>query len=141
MKKLYWSVVAYTALGLLAGLYYRELTKANDFTGDTQLSVVHTHLLALGTLFFLIVVGLEKLFTLSAHRKLFAWFFWLYNVGTLWTVAFLVVHGTLTVLGKNSGAAIAGMAGLGHILLSAGLVVFLILLHRGIFPRAKAEKA
>ncbi|MFD9891167.1 DUF2871 domain-containing protein [Amycolatopsis sp. NPDC059027] len=141
MKKLYYSVVVYTALGLIAGLYYRELTKANDFTGDTQLSVVHTHLLALGTLFFLIVVGLEKLFTLSAHRKLFAWFFWLYNVGTLWTVAFLVVHGTLTVLGKNSGAAIAGMAGLGHILLSAGLVVFLILLHRGIFPRAKAEKA
>ncbi|GAA4528548.1 DUF2871 domain-containing protein [Amycolatopsis samaneae] len=141
MKKLYYSVVVYTALGLIAGLYYRELTKAHDFTGDTQLSVVHTHLLALGTLFFLIVLGLEKLFTLSASRKLFAWFFWLYNVGVLWTVAFLVVHGTLTVLGKQTGAAIAGMAGLGHILLTAGLVVFLILLHRGVFPRAKAEKA
>lgn len=45
MKKLYYSAVIYTVLGLLAGLFYRELTKAQDFTGDTQLSVLHTHLL------------------------------------------------------------------------------------------------
>lgn len=47
MIRLYYSAALYTVLGLAAGLYYRELTKAQDFVGDTQLSVVHTHLLAL----------------------------------------------------------------------------------------------
>lgn len=66
MKKLYVAALTYMILGLIAGLYYRELTKAYDFTGDSQLSVVHTHLLALGMLFFLIVFGLEKLFGITA---------------------------------------------------------------------------
>lgn len=51
-------------LGLVSGLYYRELTKLNAFTGDSQLGLVHGHLLALGVLFFLIVLALEKAFTL-----------------------------------------------------------------------------
>ena len=42
---------------------------------------MHTHLLALGMLFFLIVLALEKLFTLTANRRLFAGFFWVYNAG------------------------------------------------------------
>ncbi|MGH8882555.1 MAG: DUF2871 family protein, partial [Stackebrandtia sp.] len=31
-------------LGLAGGLFYREFTHADDFHGDTQLSIVHTHL-------------------------------------------------------------------------------------------------
>ena len=34
-------------IGLLSGFYYRELTKAHHFTGDTQLALVHTHTLIL----------------------------------------------------------------------------------------------
>ena len=68
MIRLYYSAALYTVLGLVAGLYYRELTKAQDFVGDTQLSVVHTHLLALGMLFFLVMLALEKAFTLSDSR-------------------------------------------------------------------------
>jgi hypothetical protein len=45
-------------LGVLSGLAYREFTKVKHFTGDTQLSVLHTHLLALRMLFFLIVLVL-----------------------------------------------------------------------------------
>lgn len=66
MKKLFYAAHIYMIVGVISGLYYREITKLNDFTGDTQLGVVHTHLLALGMLFFLIVLGLEKLFDLSA---------------------------------------------------------------------------
>lgn len=131
MRKLYFAVVAYTVLGLAAGLYYRELTKAQDFTGSTQLSVVHTHLLTLGTIFLLVVLLLEKAFTLSASRW-FTPFFWTYNAGLVVTVGMLVVHGTMTVLGTSAGSAVAGIAGLGHILLTVALAFLLAALYRGI---------
>lgn len=67
MRRLYYAAFTYTILGLLGGLYYRELTKAQDFPEDgfTQLSVVHTHLFALGMLVMLIVLALEKVFGLT----------------------------------------------------------------------------
>ncbi|WP_053914341.1 DUF2871 domain-containing protein [Streptomyces sp. SCSIO 75703] len=130
MKKLYYSAVLYTVLGLAAGLYYRELTKAQDFTGDTQLAVVHTHLLTLGTLVFLITIALQKTLNLT-RGQFFSAFFWTYHAGLLLTTALMTVHGTLTVLGEDSGAAISGMAGLGHILLTVALVFFFLCLrHR-----------
>lgn len=125
-------------LGLLSGLYYRELTKAHpDFTGFTQLSVVHTHLLTLGMLFLLIVMALEKLFTLSAST-LFAPFFWTYNAGLLLTATMLTTHGTMTVLGtkdENISPAITGIAGLGHILLTIALIMLFTGLRRVIFTK------
>ncbi|SRR6266542_3867374 len=133
------TAAVYMILGVLSGLYYREITKANDFTGDTQLSTVHTHLLALGMLFFLIVLALEKLFALTSHR-LFRWFFWIYNAGLAVTVAVMMLHGTLTVLGKPSGAAIAGIAGLGHILLTVGLILLFITLGKLIPAEKKADQ-
>ena len=50
MKSLYWASIFYLVLGLGAGVFYREFTRANDFPAGefTQLSVAHTHLLALG---------------------------------------------------------------------------------------------
>ncbi len=118
MTKLSYAALVSTVLGLAAGLYYRELTKAHEFTGSTQLSVVHTHLLTLGTLFFLLALLLEQAFGLSRSR-LFGWFFWIYSAGLTLTVAMLTLRGTLTVLGgQEAGAAIAGIAGLGHILLT-----------------------
>ncbi|MEU7895689.1 DUF2871 domain-containing protein [Nonomuraea sp. NPDC049152] len=125
MRKLYYAAHTYMILGVISGLYYRELTKLNDFTGDTQLGVVHTHLLALGMLFHLIVLVLEKVFTLTAG-KLFNWFFWVYNAGVALTVVVMTVHGTLTVLGVQTGAAVSGIAGLGHIVLTVGLILFFV---------------
>ncbi|MEV6771688.1 DUF2871 domain-containing protein [Nocardia sp. NPDC051030] len=129
MRKLYFAAALYTLLGLAAGLYYRDLTKAHDFTGRTELAVTHTHLLALGTLFLLIVIALEKQFALS-ETKTFPWFFWTYNAGVLWTTVFMTIHGTLTVLGQEVSAVISGLAGLGHILLTAGFLLFFICLYR-----------
>lgn len=127
MKTILNTAHIYMIVGVVSGLYYRELTKIEDFTGQTQLGVVHTHLLALGMLFFLIVLALEKLFVLSAHR-LFGWFFTVYNIGLVITVAAMTVHGTLTVLGRSSSAVIALLAGAGHILLTAGLILLFVLL-------------
>lgn len=127
MRRIFTSAAVYTVLGLVAGVYYRELTKAHDFTGTTQLAFVHAHLFALGMLFFLVVLALEKTFTLTASRW-FPLFFVTYQVGLVLTVTLLTVHGTMTVLGHETGPAISGIAGLGHIGLAAGLIFFLLAL-------------
>jgi hypothetical protein len=131
MKKSFYAAFTYMIIGVLAGLYYREFTKANDFPeGDfTQLGVVHTHLLTLGFIVMLIVLALDKLFGLSGS-KLFPWFFWLYNAGIVLTVGMMIWHGSLTVLGEESNAMIAGIAGLGHIALSVSLVLFFLVLRK-----------
>lgn len=131
MRKLYLAATVYLVAGLGAGLFYREFTKANSFPEGsfTQLGLVHTHLLALGMLFMLIAMALEKTMKLSDDGR-FAWFFWFYNVGVVVTAAMMVWHGVLTVLGQQSSPAIAGIAGLGHIAVTVGLVLFFLILGR-----------
>ena len=123
MNRLFNAAAGYTVAGLVAGVFYREFTKAQSFTGTTQLSLMHTHLLSLGTLVFLIVLALEKVLALTESRW-FPLFFVAYQFGLILTVFMLLVHGTLTVLGHSSGVAVAGLAGLGHIGLAAGLYLF-----------------
>jgi len=147
MKKLYNAALLYTILGLAGGLFYRTLTHANDFTGFTQLAVVHTHFLVLGMLFFLGVILFERALALS-QSKLFNWFFWTYNVGLLWTGAFLTFNRTNTVLGNPTSPAVAGMSGIGHILLTVALILFFLCLRPRLFapqedpaPRRQEEAA
>lgn len=134
MKRLVNAAFAYMLAGVASGLFYREFTKANDFAGATftQLSVVHTHLLILGFVMLLIVLVLEKVFAISRSPRLFSWFLWLYNAGVIVTAGMMAWHGILTVLGQESSAMIAGIAGLGHILITAGLIVFFIALRRAV---------
>lgn len=129
VKKNYYAALLYMIAGLAAGLFYREFTKANDFTGETQLSVAHTHLLALGMLVFLIVLALDRVFDLSSLR-LFTLFFWFYNVGLVLTTAMMITHGILTVMGRDVSPAISGIAGLGHILITLGLIHLFLVLRR-----------
>lgn len=134
MTKLFYAAFAYMFAGVASGLFYREFTKANEFSAGsfTQLGLVHTHLLTLGFIVLLIVLVLEKVFALSRSPKLFAWFFWLYNAGVILTAAMMVWHGSLTVLGEPSTKMIAGIAGLGHILLTAALIVFFVMLRKAV---------
>ena len=143
MKALYRAAIFYLAFGLISGVFYREFTRANNFPEGqfTQLGVTHTHLLALGFMMFLIFLALEKVFTFSRNKKLFNIFFWLYNAGLLTTVSMLILHGSLTVLGKESGAAISGIAGLGHIMLTIALVIFVVLLGRAIDSPTRTYEA
>ncbi|GIG68368.1 DUF2871 domain-containing protein [Phytomonospora endophytica] len=113
----------YMILGLVSGLFYREFTKLNDFTGESQLSVVHTHLLALGMLVFLIVLGLDKVFGLSGMKS-FNVFYWLYNTGMVITVGSMVFRGVQTVLGNEIPEVFAFLSGAGHIVLTIGLIAF-----------------
>ena len=136
MRKLFYAAFAYMLVGVASGLFYREFTKLNDFPEGqpTQLGLVHTHLLVLGFVVLMIVLLLEKAFVLSASR-LFGWFFWIYNAGLVLTSAMLVWHGCLTVLGVESSKAIAGIAGLGHMLLAAGMLLLCLALRTRLFIR------
>lgn len=137
MRKIYYAAHTYMIVGLISGLFYREFTVLNDFTGETRLSIVHTHLLALGMLFHLILLVLEKSFRLSVSR-LFDWSFWVYNTGVTVTVGVMIVQGIQQVRGVETADAIGGLAGLGHIVLTVGLVLFFINLGKRVAEYAAA---
>lgn len=132
MMRLMYTAFAFGITGVLSGLYYRELTKFNDFSdrSASQLPLVHTHLLVLGFVFLLIVLALEKLFAVStAAPRAFAWFYWTWTTGVAVTGGMMLVKGTLVVLGADAGsAAFAGIAGLGHISLSVAVVALFVAL-------------
>lgn len=134
MKKIYYAAVMYAVLGLGFGLFFREYTKAHDFTGFTQLAVMHTHLLALGMLVMLIVLALEKVFELS-KTKWFNLFFWHYNAGLLLTVAMMLVVGMRDVAGQTSTPMLDGIAGLGHVVITVSLIFFFV----GVGKRLKSQ--
>ncbi len=142
MKRLLNAAFIYMLVGVASGLFYREFTKMNDFAEGqfTQLGLAHTHLLTLGFIVLLIVLALEKVFGISSSPKLFAWFFWLYNAGVVLTSAMLIWHGSFTVLGQESNKMISGIAGLGHMLITAGMIVFFVALRRAVL-RSKTPTA
>ncbi|MDD3612344.1 MAG: DUF2871 domain-containing protein [Caldicoprobacterales bacterium] len=124
----------YSMLGMFLGVFYREFTKLNDYTGETVLSGLHTHVLVLGMFFFIIVLILEKLFELTKNKR-FNGFFITYNIGLVLTVVMMAVRGYVEVLKLDIStmidSSISGIAGLGHIIMAIAYVLFfLILLNR-----------
>ncbi len=133
MFKFFHAAWIYTILGLLSGILYREITKHYDFDGDTQLSVVHTHLLALGTLTMLILMVLAKVFPPFGEGTIGTTLFWVYNAGLAVTVGMQTLHGILTVQGHDEvSSAISGTAGGGHILLTIAFALVFVNLYQAI---------
>ncbi|MEG0288817.1 MAG: DUF2871 domain-containing protein [Carnobacterium sp.] len=132
MKRLLNTSLFYAVFGLAAGLFYREFTNVYNFTGWTPLSVLHTHALMLGMFTFLILLLFEKVFHITQHKK-FKPFYMIYNIGLLSTLLMLTVRGVTTVLGTDlssgANAAISGVAGLAHILLTVAIIQLFILLY------------
>lgn len=133
MRKLFTAAAVYLGLGLIAGVFNREFSRALDFTGSTQLSTLHTHLLVLGTFFFLIALALDKLFGFSANKGFGGWFI-LHNVGLVWTTGFMAANGSVTMLSGPEawGPMFSGIAGLGHIILTVSFVWFFVLLNKSV---------
>lgn len=134
MKRYMNTAILYAILAMVGGVFYREFTKFNGFTGKTALSVVHTHYFMLGMVFFLLLLLLEKSFSFSSRKSGRVLIF--YHVGLNLTAVMFVVRGVAQVLGMalSSGmnAAISGIAGIGHILLGVSLVLLLIEIKRSI---------
>lgn len=134
MKRYMNLALLYAILAMVGGVFYREFTKFNGFTGKTTLGVVHTHYFLLGMVFFLLLLLLEKNFSLTGAktgRILVA-----YQIGLNLTAVMFVVRGVTQVLGTalSSGmsAAISGIAGIGHILLGISLVLVLMQVKRSV---------
>lgn len=106
----------------------------SNFTGETVLSGVHTHLLVLGFIFFLVILLLDKSFQLSQLRSVKAWFV-TYQVGLVTMTATMVARGVAQVKGFDI-AGLNHMAGLSHTLLAIALIWLMVLLGKAI----KTEK-
>ncbi|MBI5974314.1 DUF2871 domain-containing protein [Staphylococcus canis] len=136
MRRILYAFLVYTALGLFSGFIYRELTLHYHFTGETQMSVLHTHLLTLGMFMFLILIPIEKLFKLSSYY-LFNWFFIIYNLGVLITVGMQFTKGYMQIVGQNVSASISGFAGIGHVVITGGFILLFFLLRQAIIKNPR----
>lgn len=115
--------LVYAIAALASGVFFREFTKLNDFSGVTTLAFTHVHLLVLGTLLFL-VLAIAGVCTSVLEDKRFKGFFVLHNIALPFMVIMLYVRGIDQVIGLGlPDAAIAGMAGLSHIALAVSLVL------------------
>lgn len=130
MNKLCLKLSLYYAIAAMAGgVFYREFTKFNGFTGVTALGKVHAHLFLLGMFVFLIAALFAKQYELGGQKK-FHIFLKIYNIGVPLTAIMLLVRGVCQVrviaLSAGASAAISGIAGIGHILVGVGLIFFLL---------------
>ena len=118
----------YAVLAMVGGVFYREFTKFMDFVDmRTQLAFLHVHLFVFGMIMFLLVSVFEKLLNISESKKMKS-FMIFYNLGLCWSVAVMAVRGVMQVVGFDGGAAVSGIAGIGHILITVGLVLFFLIL-------------
>lgn len=131
MKKSLNLSLIYAIAAMAGGVFYREFTKFRGFNGVTALGKVHTHLFLLGMIAFLMVTLFCCHFELTASKK-YRIFLWVYNIGVPLTSIMLLVRGITQVLGtelsKGADAAISGIAGIGHILTGAGIILLLLAL-------------
>lgn len=123
------TAILYAILAMIFGVFYREFTKFNHFTGKTNLSVMHTHYFLLGMFFFLFLMLLEQNFGFSSQPntgKLLV----TYQLGLNITALGFLMRGLTqvwgTVLSRTMDASISGIAGIGHILMGVSLILLLL---------------
>lgn len=132
MKKLWNTAFGYFLAAMAAGVFYREFTKFNGFTGRTTLAFAHVHLMVLGTVVFLFL-GLAAKVTNLTEQKGFHIFCIVYNIALFFMVAMMIVRGIYQTLGtelsRGVDASISGIAGLFHIAI-AGALIYLFMIFR-----------
>ncbi len=130
MEKRYANLaLVYAVIAMVFGVFYREFTKIKYFTGQTNLSIIHTHYFLLGMFFFLILMCTEKLFKFSDKntKKIII----IYQTGLNITGLAFLIRGLIQVqkivdLSKAIDASISGIAGIGHILMGINIILILI---------------
>ncbi len=124
MKKLINTAGIFGVLSLLSGIFYREFTKFNNFTGITVLKGTHVHFMVLGCFLFLFLILFAKNFAILEDKK-FKTFYKLYVIGLPLMVSLMYIKGIYQVLGveqsKALASSIAGVAGISHTLVAIAL--------------------
>lgn len=133
MKKYLNLSLVYAIAAMAGGVFYREFTKFQGYTGVTALGKVHVHLFLLGMLVFLVAALYAARYDLETV-KTFRAFLWTYNLGVPLTAVMLLVRGVTQVMGMNLSAAadasISGIAGIGHILTGTGIILLILSLKK-----------
>ena len=133
MKKYLNISLVYAIAAMAGGVFYREFTKFQGYTGVTALGKVHGHLFLLGMLVFLVAALYAARYDLETV-KTFRAFLWTYNLGVPLTAVMLLVRGVTQVMGMNLSAAadasISGIAGIGHILTGTGIILLILSLKK-----------
>ncbi len=122
----------YLIFGLASGVLFREFTKAYHFTGTTALSKVHTHLLSLGFIAMIALFIIGRLLQAKNpeliqkyKRPLFIW-----NTGLIISMTVFTLRGFMQVLDSELNsvitASLTGFSGIGHIILSLGMILVTI---------------
>ena len=134
MKKYANSALIYAIAAMVFGVFYREFTKFMGFTGESALSVMHTHYFMLGMVMFLLMLLLEKQFAFTNGKT--GRVLLVYHAGLNLTGVMFLIRGVAQVQGTplSSGmnAAISGMAGIGHILLGVSMVLLLVQIKKSV---------
>ena len=134
MKKYANSALIYAIAAMVFGVFYREFTKFMGFTGESALSVMHTHYFMLGMVMFLLMLLLEKQFAFTNGKT--GGVLLVYHAGLNLTGVMFLIRGVTQVMGMSlsSGmnAAISGMAGIGHILLGVSMVLLLVQIKKSV---------
>lgn len=123
------TAIIYAIIAMVFGVFYREFTKFNGFTGVTRLSVLHTHYFMLGMFFFLMLLILEKNFAFSEMKNV-GKFVVTYQIGLNISGIGLFMRGLTQVImpeiSRGLDKSISGIAGIGHILLCVSMVLILL---------------
>lgn len=123
----------YTMAALACGVFYREFTKLLSFSGKTTLAYTHLHLFVLGTVMFLLIAIFSRITTLSQQKE-FNRFMLLYNIGLPFMITMFFVRGVTQVLGtelsKGASAAISGVSGIAHIIITVAIVMLFLALKK-----------
>lgn len=139
MKKLVKTAFIYAIIAMLCGVIYREGSRFLELTEPNTWSFTHTHFFVLGMFFFLIVVILEKEFSLTKDKK-FKAFYIIYNIGLIITGIMLWMRGIADITESfysSYDKMISGISGIGHILLGIGIILFFIILNNKIKEKNK----
>lgn len=128
MKKLLNTSLTYFIFAMIGGVFYREFIKYLGFNGKTTLSLLHVHLLVLGTLLFLLLTIMNKISDMKLEQEnAFKKFYILHNIALPFMMIMLTIRGVVQVLAIDLSSAqnamISGFAGISHILITISIVM------------------
>lgn len=141
MKRIMKTSLIYAILAMLCGVIYREGSRFLELTEPNTWSLIHTHFFVLGMFFFLIVLLLEKEFSLTKDKK-FKAFYIVYNIGLILTGIMLWIRGIADIVDDfyvNYDKMISGISGIGHILLGIGIILLFTILTKKVKEEKKSE--
>lgn len=131
MQSLIRTAFRYLIAALVGGVFYREFPKWMGYSGRTSLAFVHTHLMVLGTLMFLILALFAATTDLTGQSRFHSALRW-YNLSLIGVVGLMLVRGVIQVVmtevSRGLDFSISGIAGLTHVLFAIGLVLVFRLL-------------